>query len=126
MLFSFRYAIVAAVALASCLPGVANAESFGALAKQGYSVGKLGQGKSGAMGWVVSNNGKRFFCRMKANMAYSGKDGMVSFTASGRMVKIDRGVFEANIGGHDPSIPQLADLKAGRVQPRDVGSCNPA
>jgi hypothetical protein len=126
MLLSFRYVIVATLALAACLPDVASAESFTALSKQGYSVGKLGQGKSGAMGWVVSGNGKRFFCKMKVSIAYSGKSGMVSFTTSGRMIKIDRGVFESSIGGHDPAIPQLADLKAGRVQPKHVGSCNPA
>ncbi len=125
MLLSSRYVIVATIALGSCLPDVANAESFTALSKQGYSVGKLGQGKSGALGWVVSSNSKRFFCKMKVSMAYSGKSGMVSFTASGRMVEIDRAVFESTIGGHDPTIPQLADLKSGRVQPKHVGSCNP-
>jgi hypothetical protein len=123
MRLSVRHATVLVVAFASSVPGVASAESFAALSKQGYSVGKLGPGKSGAMGWVLSNGGKRFFCKMRASMAYSGKNGMVSFTTSGRMVKLDRGVFEASIGGPDPTIPQLADLQAGRLRPNDVGSC---
>lgn len=122
----FHILSIAAVLLGTlALPASANAESFSKLAGQGYSVGPLGQGRSGGLGWVLSKGDKRFFCRMRVSQAYVGRDGMVSFTTSGRMVKLDRAVFEAAIGGPDPSIPRLEDLKAGRVQPANVGSCAP-
>lgn len=103
---------------------VANAESFTSLGRQGYAVGPMGQGKSGGLGWVVSKGGSKFFCRLKASMAYSGQNGMVSFTTSGRMIKLNRAVFESSIGGHDATIPQFSDLKSGRVRPGDVGPCS--
>lgn len=120
---SFRYAVLGVVLAVLGAPA-AHAESFSALGKQGYAVGPMGQGKSGALGWVVSKGGSKFFCRLRASSAYSGGNGMVGFTASGRMIKMNRAVYEATIGGHDPSIPQLADLKAGRVRPADAGACS--
>jgi hypothetical protein len=120
---SFLYVLVGAAFFALGVPA-ANAESFPALGKQGYVVGPMGQGKSGGLGWVVSKGGSKFFCRLKASMAYSGRNDMVSFTTSGRMIKLNRAVFESSIGGHDSTIPQLSDLKAGRVKPADVGSCS--
>ena len=105
------------------VPSTASAESFTTLSKKGYAVGPLAAGKSGSLGWVVSKDGKAFFCKMKVSTVYIGKDKMASFTSGGRMIPIDKAVFEASIGGHDSSIPQLSDLKAGKVQPRHVGSC---
>jgi hypothetical protein len=119
-----RYLIAAAAFMSLALPTVASAESFPSLAKQGYSVGQLGRGKSGGLGWVVSKGGKQFFCRMRASLAYVGKKDMVSFTTSGRMITLDRAVYEASLGGPDPTLPQLADLKAGRPRPIDVGTCS--
>jgi len=82
-----------------------NAESYLNLLKQGYSAGKLVPGKSGNLGWVLSNGDQKFFCCLNAGVAYAGKKEMVGFTTSGRMIKLDRAVFEASIGGLDPSIP---------------------
>lgn len=50
---------------------------------------------------------------------------MVSFTASGRMLKIDRATYDGALGGPDPNKPYLKDLQAGRVKPADVGGCSP-
>jgi len=123
MAFKANYFVAATLVAVVATPTVANAASYPNLLKQGYSVGKLGPGKSGNLGWVLSNGDQKFFCRMNAGVAYAGKKDMVSFTTSGRMIKLDRAVFEASIGGPDPSIPQLADLKAGRAKPADVGAC---
>ena len=73
---------------------------------------------------MVSKGGKQYFCRMRASLAYVGKKDMVSFTTSGRMITLNRAVFEASLGGPDPTLPQLADLKAGRPRPIDVGTCS--
>jgi hypothetical protein len=122
----FHFLSIAAVLLgAVVLPAAASAESFSKLAGQGYAVGPLGQGRSGGLGWVLSKGDKKFFCRMRVSAAYRGRDGMVSFTSSGRMIAVDRATFEAAIGGPDPTIPRLEDLKAGRVKPANVGSCAP-
>ena len=74
---------------------------------------------------MLSKGDQQFFCRMRVSQAYVGRNGMVSFTSSGRMIKLDRATFEAAIGGPDPSIPRLEDLKAGRLRPENVGSCAP-
>lgn len=101
------------------------AESYAGLQKQGYKTGKLSRGPSGAQGWVVSNPDKKYFCKLKASMAYVGSSGLVSILTNGRQIKLDRKTFEAGIGGPDPNIPQMADLKAGRPNTRDVGGCSP-
>lgn len=122
----FQFIRLAAVLLSMlAVPGVSRAESFSRLAGQGYSVGPLAQGRSGGLGWVLSKGEQQFFCRMRVSQAYVGRNGMVSFTSSGRMIKLDRATFEAAIGGPDPSIPRLEDLKAGRLRPENVGSCAP-
>lgn len=107
------------------LPGLAQAETYSNLVKQGYKTGKLTQAKSGNRGWVVSKADKQFFCQMNVSTFYDGKHKMGAFTAAGRIVAIDRKVFEAAIGGPDPSLPQWSDLQAGRPRPQDVGSCGP-
>ncbi|MBB4504648.1 hypothetical protein [Rhizobium leguminosarum] len=117
--------VVGAVIGFAMMPGIAQAESFSKLEKQGYAVGKLTKGKAGGYGWVISNSNKRFFCRLNASLAYVNKKEMVSITSSGRLIKVDRATFETKIGGPDPSIPQWSDLQSGRVKPDDVGSCTP-
>ncbi|WP_104664141.1 hypothetical protein [Ensifer adhaerens] len=117
-------AVAAAIGLAF-VPGMAQAESYSVLAKQGYATGKLSRGKSGAWGWVVGNGEKKFFCRMNVASAYVNKKEMVSFTASGRMLKIDRATYDGALGGSDPNKPYLKDLQAGRVKAADVGGCSP-
>ncbi len=125
MPISFKHLAVAAAVGFAVLPGIAHAETYSALAKQGYTTGKLTRGKSGAWGWVVANGEKKFFCRMKVASAYVNKKEMVSFTASGQMLKTNRATYDATIGGPDPNKPYLKDLQAGRVKAADVGGCAP-
>ncbi len=125
MRISFRPIAVAAAIGLAFVPGMAQAESYSVLAKQGYATGKLSRGKSGAWGWVVGNGEKKFFCRMNVASAYVNKKEMVSFTASGRMLKIDRATYDRALGGPDPNKPYLKDLQAGRVKAADVGGCSP-
>lgn len=106
-----------------CVPAMAQAETFKGLSGQGYVAGPLAKNKAGIWGWTFLKSGTRYFCEMRVAVAYSGKKGMVGFTSSGRMIKIDRATYEANIGGPDASLPQYEDLKAGRVRASDVGSC---
>lgn len=51
-----------------------------------------------------------------------GAKGLILFSTAGRPVVADRTTYDAALGGPDPSIPQLSDLKAGRAKPADVGS----
>ena len=99
------------------------AESYPGLVSQGYKTGKLSKNAAGAQGWTVSNGEKKYFCRMKATMAYVGGSGLVSILSNGRQIKLDRKTFEAGMGGPDPNIPQLSALKAGKPNDRDVGGC---
>jgi hypothetical protein len=121
-----RWLAVAAVLFSASLAATpASAESYASLQKQGYKTGKMSRGASGAQGWVVTNGEKKFFCKLKASMAYVGSSGLVSILSNGRQIKLDRKTFEVGIGGPDPNIPQLADLKSGKPGARDVGSCSP-
>lgn len=121
------------IARALCILGTAlllhaspaSAESFQGLLKKGYTVGKMSQGKSGALGWVLTGKDGKQFCKSKVSLAVVDKKTLVSILGSGRMVKVDRATFEASLGGPDPSLPLLSDLKAGRVGPQHVGSCTP-
>jgi hypothetical protein len=61
--------VIVAAFVALAIPGIANAEAYSGLLKQGYTVSKLGQGKSGSLGWVLSKSGKKFFCRLNASLA---------------------------------------------------------
>lgn len=103
----------------------AAAESLQGLVKKGYKVGKMSQGKSGALGWVLTGKDGKQFCKSKVSVAVVDKKTLVSILGSGRMVKLDRATFEASLGGADPSLPRLSDLKAGRVAAQHVGSCTP-
>ncbi|UXS02059.1 hypothetical protein [Agrobacterium tumefaciens] len=105
------------------LPVVAHAENFQGLSGQGYKVAALSNNKAGVKGWTLSKGPVRYFCELRASLAYSGKNGMVSFTSAGRVMTLDRAAFEKRMGGPDKSLPQYEDLKAGRPRPVDVGSC---
>ncbi len=82
----------------------------------------MSQGKSGSLGWVLSGKDGKQFCKAKVSLAVVDKKTLVSILGSGRMVKVDRATFEASLGGPDPSLPLLSDLKAGRVGPQHVGA----
>lgn len=126
MSISIKWLAAVALICIAYPPVVAQAESFSKLTRQQHSVSKLTKGKAGLRGWIVSSGDKRFFCQIRATLAYVNKKEMVGITAAGRLVKMDRATFEASIGGHDPSIPQWSDLQAGRLKPADVGNCSPA
>ncbi|UVK51809.1 hypothetical protein DBIPINDM_005122 [Mesorhizobium sp. AR02] len=110
--------------LTSAFPS--NAESYSNLQSKGYKTGKLARGASGNLGWFVSDGQTKFFCKMHVGLAYVGSTKMIGFTSAGAQVSLDRKVYESHTGGHDDSIPQLADLKAGKLNARDVGNCAPA
>lgn len=128
MLREFRSSLLLAglVAVSALFTaGTASAESYQGLLKKGYVVGKMSQGKSGSLGWVLTGPGGKQFCKAKVSLAIVDNKTLVSILGSGRMVKVDRATFEAGIGGPDPSLPKLSDLKAGRVGPQHVGACTP-
>ena len=114
---------VAAMLFLAASATSSRAESYAGLQGQGFKTSKLSRGASGAQGWVVSNGEKKYFCKLKASMAYVGSTGLVSILTNGRQIKLDRKTFEAGIGGPDKNIPQLSTLKAGKPGARDVGAC---
>ncbi len=118
--FSLFSSLIAVALLGS--PVVAQAASFKELSGQGYKVGALSSNKAGIRGWNLSKGSDRYFCEMRATMAYSGKNGMVSFTSAGRMISLDRSTVEKRLGG-SLNLPKYEDLKAGRLRADDVGSC---
>ncbi|NTB96787.1 hypothetical protein G6M84_09685 [Agrobacterium tumefaciens] len=118
--FSLFSSLIAVALLGS--PVVAQAASFKELSGQGYKVGALSSNKAGIRGWNLSKGSDRYFCEMRATMAYSGKNGMVSFTSAGRMISLDRNTVEKRLGG-SLNLPKYEDLKAGRLRTDDVGSC---
>jgi hypothetical protein len=118
--FSLFSSLIAVALLG--LPVVVQAASFKELSGQGYKVGALSSNKAGIRGWNLSKGSDRYFCEMRATMAYSGKNGMVSFTSAGRMISLDRNTVEKRLGG-SMNLPKYEDLKAGRLRADDVGSC---
>ncbi len=104
------------------IPVVAQAASFKELSGQRYKVGALTNNRAGNQGWNLSKGSDRYFCEMRATMAYSGKKGIVSFTSAGRLIKLDRATVEKRVGG-SLDLPKYEDLKAGRLRADDVGSC---
>ena len=125
-LLKYFQILVASVAATLSLTAQASAESYSKLQGKGFNTSALTRGPSGAQGWIVSNGSKKFFCKLDATMVYVGKTGLVSVLSNGRQIKIDRKTFENAIGGPDPNIPQMSDLRAGRPAPKDVGVCSPA
>ena len=101
----------------------ADAASYKSLTTQGYKIGKLSRNPAGIRGWQLSKGAGRYFCKMRVSAVYVGKSGMVGFTSSGRQIKMSRKAYESKTGGHDKRIPQMRDLKAGRLKPNHVGSC---
>ncbi|AAK87884.1 hypothetical protein EN41_09225 [Agrobacterium tumefaciens] len=118
--FSLFSSLIAVALLG--LPVVVQAASFKELSGQGYKVGALSSNKAGIRGWNLSKGSDRYFCEMRATMAYSGKNGMVSFTSAGRMISLDRNTVAKGLGG-SLDLPKYEDLKAGRLRADDVGSC---
>jgi hypothetical protein len=101
----------------------AQASSFERLKKQGFKVGGFTRGKSGSRGWYLTKGNEKYFCKFQGSTVYVGKTKMVIFTSPGREISMNRKAYEEKAGGPDPSIPQMSDLKAGRVEPRLVGAC---
>ena len=108
---------------ALAVPGIAHASSYADLIGRGYRIGPLTQSRGGAAGWILRRGDSRYFCHLGVSLMLSGKNGMVSMSASGRQVRINKRAFENFRGGPDPSLPHLEDLNAGRPRPQDVGYC---
>ena len=117
--------VIAAIGFLAA-PSVASAKPMADLVEDGFKVGKLTQGKSGAAGWYLTKADQKYFCPAKLSSVYVDKKNMIGFTSSGRQVPMDRATFDAHIGGPDPTIPYWKDVQVGRVEPRFVGSCLPS
>jgi hypothetical protein len=115
--------VLFAVAFTVAASTAALAASFESLVADGYKVAKMTRSASGASGWVVSNGKTKYFCRLDATMALT-KTKVVSIITGGRMIEIDRQAFESK--SSTDGMPQLADLKAGKPRPEDVGACSKA
>lgn len=124
-----RRSPIAALAIATAtlmLPAIAHAESYSALQSKGFKTSKLTHNKAGSMGWTVTDGKEGYFCKLAATIAIVDSKRLVSILPGGKMVKLDRAVFEQNIGGPDPSMPTLSNLKAGHPNASDVGACSKA
>ena len=117
--------LACSLALAFMVGGAGNADaaSYKRLKSKGYKTGKMIKNRAGIRGWMVSGEGKKYFCKLRSATFYVGKSGMVVYTSAGRGIKLDRKTYDKLRGGPDPSIPQLADAKAGRIKPNHVGRC---
>lgn len=100
----------------------AEAASFKNLVADGYAVGPMSRGKSGSWGWVLSKGGAKSFCSLRASVAIKNGSTLVGFSSAGRIIDMDRKVYEAYAG--KISRPLLSDLKAGRLGNEDVGACS--
>lgn len=118
-----KLVLLTALAAISMPVSKSMAQSYSSLVKQGYKTGKLSKNAAGAQGWTVSNGEKKYFCRLRASLAYVGATGLVSILSNGRQIKLDRKTFESHLGGSAGDLPQLSDLKAGRPGNKDVGGC---
>tara|TARA_R110002020_G_scaffold66877_8_gene175654 strand:- start:9657 stop:10046 length:390 start_codon:yes stop_codon:yes gene_type:complete len=119
-LFTLGFLVVAG----SSFP--ARAESGDSLIKKGYKVSQLTTNKAGKLGWNLNKDGTTFFCGMKnVGMIKNGKNGMVSFTSSGRVVKLDKATVLKSLGWKElpEAMPDYVDLKAGRITGRVVSGC---
>ncbi|MCX2725092.1 hypothetical protein [Roseibium salinum] len=99
------------------------AASYKNLASKGYKISKLTRSPSGSMGWYLTGEGKKYFCLLNVGVVYIGETGMGIFTSSGRLIEVDRATYHKHQGVSKTDAPQMSDLKAGRVRPRDVGVC---
>ena len=117
------------ITLAACtaffaVAATAQAASYKKLKSQGYTTGQLTRAASGKLGWILSGAGKRYFCRMDATVVFVGRKKMVYIFDSGRQMPMDRAVYMKSLGNKKVYVPQMSDLKAGRLDPRDVGRCS--
>jgi hypothetical protein len=99
------------------------AASFESLVSDGYKVAKMTRNSAGFSGWVVSNGDTKYFCKLDAAMALT-KTKVVSIITGGRMIEMDRKTFESKTT--TDGMPLMADLKAGKPRPEDVGTCSKA
>jgi len=118
------FLVAAAVGLFA-LPAVSNAETMENLVRNGFSVSKITNGKSGQLGWNLTKGDQKYFCPAWLASAYIDSKRMYKFTSSGRVIEIDREAFDSYIGGSDPNIPYWKDVKVGHVKPADVKPCLP-
>lgn len=123
-----KLAGVSLAVLIACaaFPTESQAAKYKSLKSKGYKTGKLTKNQAGLMGWYVSGEGKRFFCKMKVSQVYIGSNKMAQFTSSGRMITMNREAHHKYIGAKSMDLPQLKDLKAGRPRNQDVGYCVPS
>ena len=118
--------LIAMTILLLTIPQISEAASYEKLIKNGYKISTLTRSKGGASGWNLSNGKKRYFCKARVAVMYVGKSGMaILISTTGRIMELDRAAFEAKAGGPNKNIPQLRDIKAGRIKARHVGRCSP-
>ena len=87
-----RLLVIAGALIPLIHPVEARAESFSELTAKGATVGKMTRNPAGLSGWVVTSNGKTYFCKWNVSIAIVDAKTLVAFTSSGRMVKLDRGL----------------------------------
>jgi hypothetical protein len=113
--------ILGAVALSAFASTPALAVSFESLVGDGYKVSKMSRNAAGMSGWNVSKGDSKYFCKLDATQALT-KTTVVSLITGGRTINMDRKTFESRVSTE--GMPQMADLKAGKPRPQDVGSCS--
>jgi hypothetical protein len=107
----------------SALSGApALATTYQQLISDGYKTGPMIQSAAGKWGWVVSKGGTRYFCNFRGGTVRNGKAKIVVFSASGRQLTGDLSAYVAR-GGKVDQLAELADLRAGRVEPQSVSNC---
>ena len=99
------------------------AASFKTLKKKGYNIGKLTKNKAGQHGWILSKDGEKHFCKMKASGGIAGSK-IIGFSTSGRQIPLDRKAYEEYSGvSAEKRYPYMKDLKNGTMDKKWVGSC---
>lgn len=123
---NYFIALLATTTIFLTIPQTSEAASYKKLIKNGYKISTLTRSKGGAAGWNLSNGQKRYFCKARVAVMYVGKTGMaILISTTGRIMKLDRAAFEGKAGGPIKGIPQLSDIKAGRIKPHHVRRCSP-
>lgn len=125
---NYFIALLATTAMFLTVPQTSEAASYKKLIKNGYKISTLTRSKGGSAGWFLSNGQKRYFCKIRVATMYVGKTGLISMSpTTGRIMQLDRAVFEKHLGGPVPikGIPQLRDIKAGRIKPHHVRGYSP-
>ncbi|RFC62105.1 hypothetical protein DYI37_17840 [Fulvimarina endophytica] len=115
--------LTAAIGLAAAmLPGTASAASFPELAAKGYQISPMTKSRGGRAGWIMRGTRDSYFCVLVPGMVRAG-NGYVSLSTSAYETPASKAVIDRVTGGAGLNLPQLADLKAGRVPPQKVGRC---